>query len=136
MPKLDSVLLIDDDDINNLISKNVLVKNQLTDKVFITKNGKEAIEFLKSFEVNGSIKCPELIILDHSMPIMDGQEFLTHLNSLNISNRNQVVILVLAIATRTDDILQYQNLGVTEFYTKPLDNHIILHLKNKYWSIN
>jgi CheY-like chemotaxis protein len=135
MKKLECVLLIDDDDINNVISKKVLIKNQLTDKVIITKNGKEAIEFLKSCEIEGRIQSPELIILDHSMPIMDGQEFLTNIQSLNIINRNDIVILVLAIETRKDDIIKYKNLGVLEFYTKPLDNQIILELQNKYWTM-
>lgn len=133
MKKLNSVLLIDDDEINNIISKNVILKNELTEKVYITENGKEAIEFLKSFGIHGIINSPELIILDHSMPIMDGQEFLTNLNSLNIRNRKEVVILVLAIATRTDDIIKYKSLGVIDFYTKPLDNYILEQLKNKYW---
>jgi CheY-like chemotaxis protein len=69
------------------------------------------------------------------MPIMDGQEFLTNIQSLNIINRNDIVILVLAIETRKDDIIKYKNLGVLEFYTKPLDNQIILELQNKYWTM-
>ena len=73
------VLVVDDDDILCTLLKRMLNSNNCD--VFMSKNGKEAIEVIKSYHL-------DLIVSDLNMPVMDGRELLcyikTHYNKLKV----------------------------------------------------
>jgi signal transduction histidine kinase/DNA-binding response OmpR family regulator len=77
-----SALVIDDDsEARDLVSR-LLEKDGFT--VSYAQNGKEGLDQLKE-GVN-------LIILDLSMPVMDGFEFLTHFNALEMQSPPQIIV--------------------------------------------
>ncbi len=75
--------------------------------------------------------CPELIIFDHHMPIMDGMEFIKALNDIGFVNREEVVFILLAIDSKKEDIEEFQRLGVQEFTYKPLSEKTVLDAYHK-----
>lgn len=134
MKKLRKILLVDDDDVNNFINARLIDKLQITESIKITKNGKEALDFVTERCVPKDLICPELIILDSRMPVMDGSEFLKALNSLNLSNRSNIIIVALTANFRNEDMEKYKHLGVNEFSSKPLSEKLLLNLYETYWA--
>jgi CheY-like chemotaxis protein len=135
MRKLKTILLIDDDPINNYINKRLLEKLAIADSVKVVRNGKEGIDFIKTACKPDEMMCPEFIILDNQMPVMDGMEFMENLNKENFINRDEVVILCLAAASTEVDIEKLKKLGVQEFTNKPLSKEIVLEICQRYWAL-
>lgn len=118
MGKLNCILLVDDDEITNFINLNLLEDMQIASKVEITSNGKEAIQFLENNCMESS--CPELILLDINMPMMDGFEFLEHFQKLNLKNKNITKMVALTTSNNPKDIKKLQEYGVASLISKPL----------------
>lgn len=64
---------------------------------------------------------PDLIILDVSMPTMDGLKFVQATRWLEMKD---IPILILSALPRTKEI--FHDLGVTHFMTKPYDSNKLL----------
>ena len=64
-------LLIDDNYIDNFVTRRILEGSNFADKVIVTQSATEAIQSLRS----GSVQ-PDVIFLDIRMPLMGGFEFL------------------------------------------------------------
>ena len=89
MNKYHSILLVDDDEISNFINQQIITSLQLTDRVYTSRNGMEALKFLEEFNDKISSIHPELILLDIKMPIMDGLEFLKAFPALFLEREHQ-----------------------------------------------
>jgi len=69
------LVLVDDDQIFVYLTAKAIEQTKLIDLIKIFDNGLDAINFLK--ENSGEPQSlPEVILLDLSMPIMDGWQFL------------------------------------------------------------
>jgi CheY-like chemotaxis protein len=67
--KLNTILLVDDDPINNFINQRLLEKMNIAGEVKVVMNGVEGIKCLHDHCFKTSIS-PDLILLDINMPIM------------------------------------------------------------------
>src|SRR5690606_32722874 len=115
MKKLNKVLLVDDDPASNFLSKMTIVENDQTTLVDEVKNGREALEYLLSADA-----CPELILLDLNMPVIDGMEFLEIYKGY-VKCKDYSKIVILTSSKRTNDKTQALNSGlVSDFIEKPL----------------
>ncbi|WMJ72722.1 response regulator [Cytophagaceae bacterium ABcell3] len=120
MQKLNCVLLVDDDQINNFINESMIRRMNLADKVKITLNGEEALLYLAKHGSQFDSDFPELIILDQHMPEMEGAEFLELFNQINANNDKKAKIVVLTASDNPDIKEKLQSLGVRDFLIKPL----------------
>ena len=120
MQKLNCILLIDDDDINNYMNERLIKKLNVSHNVKVTLNGKEGLEFIKHHCSLNDDKCPELIFLDINMPVMDGFEFLQAFEGLNLENRERMNINILTSSHNEKDIAMLKVLGKFNFINKPL----------------
>lgn len=87
MKKINKILLVDDDDVFNYIAKETIRHAGSTGEIVVTENGKKAYDYL--IENN----CPDLILLDINMPVMDGFQFLHELEEHVICKESKVAIL-------------------------------------------
>jgi CheY-like chemotaxis protein len=74
-PKYHTIMLIDDNEIDNLINQKIIESSSIAKHIFTHTSGKSAIEFLKNMEKLASRienVLPEIIFLDIDMPLMDG----------------------------------------------------------------
>jgi CheY-like chemotaxis protein len=132
MNKLINVLLIDDDPKSNFIAEAILKKLEITRNIHIAHNGHEGLDFLLK-PLPGDFICPELIILDRKMPVMNADEFIEALQNLAFVNRTEMVILLISSTLNEHQIQSFRTLGVSEFATKPLTTQRIMDLYNKYF---
>jgi CheY-like chemotaxis protein len=119
MNKIKTILLVDDDSINNFINRKLLEKMEVAEEIKIVNNGEEGIKCLYDhcFETKMS---PELILLDINMPVMDGFEFITTFNELQFQNKSEVTIAVLTTSSNPKDRDKMERLGVKNYLSKPL----------------
>ena len=126
--------MIDDNEISNYVNRNLLEWLKITEDIDIVTDGKQALEYLVGQCVTPKSECPELIILDHHMPVMDGLELMHALNAVGFLKENKVVFLLLSIQSRKIDVDVFKQLGVQEFTNKPLSEKDVMDVYRKYWS--
>lgn len=128
--KLNCILLVDDDVASNYINKKIIEKANITDKVDVVLNGKEAIEYLTnsgSYEEHGeNFPQPMLIFLDINMPVMDGWEFLQEYDKLPENQKAKIIIVMLTSSQNPDDKLRAQTISSKlGFKNKPLSVELL-----------
>jgi response regulator RpfG family c-di-GMP phosphodiesterase len=117
-----SVLLIDDDEINNFISIKLIKKALLNTEIMACLNGKFAIEQLSAIQRQDPSKLPDYILLDINMPIMNGWEFLEEYNRLNIDPEGKSRIYIISSSVFSNDINKARSYPlVKDFISKPLN---------------
>lgn len=113
MGKRLKILAVDDDFINLKLINSMLKRNINVDVIVEATNGLDALNLLKS-EAN-----IDLILLDIKMPIMDGIEFLTNLQSMREFSKLPVIVLT-TDETRKNEAF---DLGAVDFIVKPIRDH-------------
>lgn len=117
---IDLVLLVDDNDTDNFISKRIIEITKFARRVEVKSSGKGALDYLK--EHQGDIgNIPNLIFLDINMPIVDGFVFLYEFEKFNelVKSKSKVIILSSSDNKRDIDKIVNNN-HVIKFITKPL----------------
>jgi CheY-like chemotaxis protein len=120
--KLNCVLLVDDDEPTNFLSKMVVEKAACTDHIQVAQSGKDALEYLSRISENNSDNPgPDLIFLDINMPAMDGWEFISRYNNLTSLQKDKIIMVMLTTSLNPDDRLRAIDMpAVTGFESKPL----------------
>lgn len=131
MKKINCVLLVDDDNINNFINERLLKKLNITHNVKVAMNGEEALDFLKS---NAQNPHPELILLDINMPVMDGFEFLQEYKKMEQTNGDaKPYIIMLTTSTNPNDVDKVKKSDVAGYINKPLTEAKIMEIVQKHF---
>src|SRR6202042_2960053 len=124
-----SVLLVDDDEINNFISIKLIKKALLNTEIMACLNGKFAIDQLVDIQRNDISKLPDYILLDINMPIMNGWEFLDEYKRLNIDPLGKTKIFIISSSVFSNDINKARSYPlVKDFISKPLNVDKIVEL--------
>ena len=92
-PRLDAVLLIDDNEADNFFHRLAIEEAGCVDQVLVAESGAEALELLRR-----QAAVPELILLDINMPAMNAWEFLEALDGIRREARENVVLLTTSSA--------------------------------------
>ncbi|MDN5283735.1 MAG: response regulator [Mucilaginibacter sp.] len=117
-----SVLLIDDDEINNFISIKLIKKALLNTEIMACLNGKFAIDQLADIQQKDPSKMPDYILLDINMPIMNGWEFLEEFKRRNIDPQGKSKIYIISSSVFSNDINKAKSYPlVKDFISKPLN---------------
>lgn len=127
------VLLIEDDPNDAEMIIRTLKKNNLDNNLKHVEDGALAIEFLQKVKQQGRNK-PKLIILDLSMPKVNGSEALEVIKSDEGTRGIPVVVLTSSMEER--DLKRCYELGVNSYILKPVDyNEFSKTIKNvgRYW---
>lgn len=124
-----SILLIDDDEINNFISIKLIKKALTNTEISACLNGKLAIEQLTAIQKTDPEKFPDYILLDINMPIMNGWEFLDEFKRLNIDPSGKCKIYIISSSIFSNDINKARSYPlVKDFVSKPLNIDKIVDL--------
>lgn len=117
---IDLVMLVDDNDTDNFISKRIIEITKFARRVEVKGSGKSALDYLKENQ-NIVENLPNIIFLDINMPIVDGFVFLYEFEKFNELVRNKCKVIILSSSDNKRDIDKIVNNNhVIKFITKPL----------------
>ena len=126
---VDLVMLVDDNDTDNFISKRIIEITKFANEVEVKNSGKKALDYLKEHE-NNINKLPNLIFLDINMPIVDGFVFLYEFEKFNDNVKKKCKVIILSSSDNKRDIDKIVNNNyVIKFITKPLTEHSLSEIK-------
>ncbi|GAA6764791.1 response regulator [Flavobacterium johnsoniae] len=113
-----TILLIEDNLIDQLVTKQLLKKILDINQVAIANNGLEGLQWIIK---NKKAKQKLVILLDIQMPIMNGFEFLDIFQTLNTEIQKETQIYVVSSTLDSDEIEQIRkNEYVCDFLNKPI----------------
>lgn len=129
-PKLNCVLLIDDDDPTNYFNSLVMQQVGCADAIHVVQSGQEALDYLTNagnYTTSGQqYPQPDLIFLDINMPGMDGWEFLEKYRELHYDQKGKIVMVMLTTSLNPDDALRAKTFPeIAGFENKPLNTGIV-----------
>lgn len=126
---LNLVMLIDDNEIDNFISKRIIELSQFAKRVEVKDSGRSALEYLEQHKEEPDL-LPELIFLDINMPIVDGFMFLYELENFPKTVQKKCKVVILSSSDNKKDIDKIvSNDYVIKFITKPLTDQALSELK-------
>jgi CheY-like chemotaxis protein len=117
---IELVMLVDDNDTDNFISRRIIEITKFSDNVVIKNSGKSALEYLQENKFEKS-KIPDIIFLDINMPIVDGFVFLYEFEKFEHQIKDKCKVVILSSSDNKRDIDKIVNNDhVIKFITKPL----------------
>jgi len=117
---IDLVMLVDDNDTDNFISRRIIEITKFANDVVIKNSGKSALEYLEDNKSSND-KLPDLIFLDINMPIVDGFVFLYEFEKFDYLIKDKCKVIILSSSDNKRDIDKIVNNDhVIKFITKPL----------------
>jgi CheY-like chemotaxis protein len=131
MTKVKTLSLIDDDDIFVFLTKKAIEQTNLVELIKVFGNGLDGINFLK--ENKGNVDAlPEIILLDLSMPIMNGWQFLEEFAKLNPFIGKRISIYICSSSISPDDIAKAKTISeVSDYIIKPITKDKLIDLIKK-----
>lgn len=130
MSSIDLVMLVDDNETDNFISKRIIEITQFSKEVEVKNSGKSALDYLEENQSNPE-RLPNLIFLDINMPIVDGFIFLYEFEKFNDTIKDKCKVIILSSSDNKRDIDKIVNNNhVIKFVTKPLTEIALDELKN------
>lgn len=127
-----SLLIVDDDDIDAISLERALRKLRLLNTLFRARDGREALELLRS----GQVPAPYIILLDLNMPRMNGLEFLEVLRT--DPALTHAVVFVLTTSKSDEDLVAAYRKHVAGYVFKQhMDRDFmeVMGLIEHYWRI-
>ncbi|MEN9298079.1 MAG: hypothetical protein RLZZ429_392 [Bacteroidota bacterium] len=119
------ILLVDDDDVTNFLSREMLRIYMPSPQIDAVLNGHEAIEYLQS-RADSPDQLPDIILLDINMPVMDGWEFLAEFDKLKRPGFEKIHIIMFTSSVYYEDIDKARTYAtVKDIFSKPLDERKI-----------
>jgi CheY-like chemotaxis protein len=129
--KYRSVMLIDDNEIDNLINQKMIESASITEHIYVHTGAKSAIEFLRNMEkLDLADKVlPDVIFLDIDMPLMDGFQFLDEFEKLTSATKKKSRIVMLTSSINPQDFNRSKKyVNVKLYLNKPLTHESITGL--------
>lgn len=126
--RLNTILIVDDDNITNYVNTHIIKRLNCAEKILAFQKGKEALEYIKNHTQE-----IELIFLDINMPGMDGWEFLEEYKNLNLEK--SIIIFMLTSSMNPSDKEKASGIEIVKGYiTKPLQIDNLQEVLETYFS--
>lgn len=130
-PILEEILLVDDNSFVNYFNKSILMEMGIVKNVHIASDGFDALNYLKECKIKDT--CPELILFEAAMPMVDGPEFIKWVNMLQLLNGSSTKIIALTHGGNESILSELKEMGIDGIIYKPLEkNRFLSMLKELY----
>ena len=134
MKRLHTILLVDDDAPTLFLNKLVIEDLDCTDRVLTAENGRQAIDMLTE-KIDDEFLCPDLILLDINMPIINGWEFMDKYQILSAEQKAKIVVVMLTTSLNPDDRSRAESIeDIKDFVSKPLDEITLKDIIEKHFN--
>ena len=116
------ILLVEDNPNDVELALRALKRHNLANRVFVVKDGAEALEFLFATGAHADRNVegnPKVVLLDLKLPKVDGLEVLRRVKS---DERTRAIpVVVLTSSREQPDVIESYQLGVNSYIVKPVD---------------
>lgn len=116
------ILLVEDNPNDVELTLHVFKKNNITNRIHVTHDGKEALEYIfcsGRYADRNIEDSPKVILLDLKLPLVDGKEILRKIRE--DPRTKNIPVVVLTSSQEDQDIVDSYNLGVNSYIVKPVD---------------
>lgn len=131
-----NILLVEDDEVDIMNVQRAFKKNRITNALYITRNGLEALELLRGKGGQVVSPLPKIILLDINMPKMGGIEFLQELRK--DEKLKSLSVFVMTTSNEDKDKIAAYNLNVAGYILKPLSFESFVNavaILSHYWKL-
>ena len=122
MPKINLIMMIDDDSMTAFINKRILKIIGYTGKIISFPNGQEALQYMQGAS-SSEEKLPDLILVDINMPKMNGWEFLDAFSKMHSIDKSISIVMLTNSVNKEDTIRSSQYEVVDHILNKPLSEY-------------
>ena len=133
--KLDSILLIEDNQLTNIFNEKLIKALDIAERIFVSESAEKGLDFLcgiGKYKANHTI--PELIFLDINMPGINGWEFIEEYRKLNTRKVKPIKIVMLTTSPNPDDEQKAKTIPeIIAFKQKPLTKHVLHIILAEYF---
>lgn len=113
------ILLVEDNEGDVLLTQEALEESKIINKISVSRNGKEALDFIFKRDIHFSADTPDLILLDVNLPLKNGHEVLHELKN-DESTKHIPIIMLTTSSSERDIMLSYKN-HANCYITKPIE---------------
>lgn len=116
------ILLVEDNPDDETLTLRALKKNNIGNKVFVVRDGAEALDFLfctGAYADRDPREIPQVILLDLKLPKVDGLEVLRRVRA---DERTRLLpIVILTLSNEEQDLIEGYKNGANSYVRKPVD---------------
>lgn len=141
MEKPAQILLVEDNNMDVILTLDAFREAKLKNKVHVSRNGREALDYLfgvDKYADRNEYPLPSLILLDLKMPGIDGFEVLKQIKTSDILKRIPVIILT-SSREEGDRALSY-DIGANSYLLKPVSfdgfTDVVRKIDDYWFSLN
>ena len=113
------ILLVEDNEGDVFLVTEALEEGKIINKISVTRDGKEAMDFLDKKGKYKNEQLPDLILLDINLPKKNGHEVLEYIKEKD--ELKQIPVIMLTTSSSEKDILLSNKNHANSFITKPVD---------------
>ncbi len=122
MDREDTILLVEDDADDELLTRRTLKKSNICNEVVVARDGAEALDYLFAAGKHGGrdpSAMPQMVLLDLGLPKLDGLEVLGRIRA---DERTRLLpVVILTSSEEQKDVVDGYGLGANSYVRKPLD---------------
>ena len=117
------ILIVEDDPINRKLLVDLLTVNGY--EVSEAHNGQEGVQRARS-------ACPNLILLDIQMPLMDGLTAARSIRHTEKADARSIPIIAMSANAFDEDVEKSKSAGMNEHLAKPIDPKLLCDTLARY----
>jgi len=131
------ILLADDDAEDRQLTREALAENRLLNELHEVADGEALMDYLFHRGEYSNVRTsprPGLILLDLSMPKMDGREALAQIKG--DPQLRQIPVIVMTTSSAEEDVCRSYDLGASSYITKPVSFARLVEVMRaieRYW---
>src|SRR6185295_20068177 len=125
------ILLVDDNDIENMISRRVITDSGVAEKVTTRHSAAKALDYLR--DLNDNLKeFPDIVFLDIRMPEMDGFDMLDYFPEFPQYLVEKCDVFILTSSENENDMERAKTIPyIKRYLNKPLDKEMLMGILTK-----
>lgn len=125
------ILLVEDNEFNQIVALDTLKLLIENVQIDIAENGQIAVNMLQD-----SKKQYDIVLMDISMPVMNGYEATTHIRQKLPAPINEIPVMAMTASATTAEIERCFEVGMNEYIAKPfLEDELVQKLSQLYLKI-